>query len=135
MKSKSTIWIVVLVVLACIVGFNGCSTYNSLMEQEEGVKNAWAKVEVQYQRRFDLIPNLVATVKGYAQHESETLQGVTNARAGIAPSNQADKSAVENATAQLSDAYQKAKGLENSDMSTEQQFKNYTGPKTTSIRL
>lgn len=57
--------------------------YNKLVEQEQTVEQAWAQVENQYQRRADLIPNLVNTVKGYAEHESETLQGVTNARAGL----------------------------------------------------
>lgn len=55
--------------------------YNSLVEQQQSVDQAWAQVENQYQRRADLIPNLVNTVKGYSTHESETLQKVTEARA------------------------------------------------------
>lgn len=55
--------------------------YNSLVEQKQGVEQQWAEVQNQYQRRADLIPNLVATVKGYAAHESETLEKVTQARA------------------------------------------------------
>lgn len=55
--------------------------YNSLVEKQQGVDQAWAEVENQYQRRADLIPNLVATVKGYATHEEETFQKVTEARA------------------------------------------------------
>jgi LemA protein len=54
--------------------------YNGLMSAEEGVMKQWANVESQYQRRSDLIPNLVATVKGYAAHESETLENVVAAR-------------------------------------------------------
>ncbi|MCM1162718.1 MAG: LemA family protein [Muribaculaceae bacterium] len=55
--------------------------YNSLVEQKQGVEQQWAEVQNQYQRRSDLIPNLVATVKGYATHESETFEKVTQARA------------------------------------------------------
>ena len=67
-----------LVAIALLV-FGG--TYNSLVQSEEGVSSAWAQVENVYQRRLDLIPNLVETVKGYAKHESETLQAVVEARA------------------------------------------------------
>ena len=55
--------------------------YNGLVKQQESVETAWAQVENQYQRRADLIPNLVETVKGYAKHESETFENVINARA------------------------------------------------------
>ena len=54
--------------------------YNTMVEKDEGIKGAWAKVESQYQRRSDLIPNLVETVKGYAEFEQETLTGVIEAR-------------------------------------------------------
>ncbi|KAA6331027.1 hypothetical protein EZS27_020330 [termite gut metagenome] len=57
------------------------ASYNDLVSAEETVSKQWANVESQYQRRADLIPNLVATVKGYASHESETLEGVVAARA------------------------------------------------------
>ena len=56
-------------------------TYNGFVRMDEEVKTAWAQVETQYQRRSDLIPNLVNTVKGYAAHERETLEGVVEARA------------------------------------------------------
>lgn len=55
-------------------------TYNSIVRLDEGVTSAWSQVESQYQRRVDLVPNLVATVKGYAGHERGTLEAVTNAR-------------------------------------------------------
>lgn len=60
--------------------FSSCN-YNSLVEKNQEVEQSWAEVQNQYQRRSDLIPNLVATVKGYATHESETLEKVTQARA------------------------------------------------------
>ena len=74
---KSTIIILVIVAAVAIWAI---SAYNSLVKMEEGVESAWAQVENVYQRRADLIPNLVATVKGYAAHESETLEGVIAAR-------------------------------------------------------
>lgn len=80
---KSSIILIVVVVLVAILGFQGCSTYNGLVSAEEELNNKWANVESQYQRRLDLIPNLVNTVKGYAAHESETLEALTKARAGL----------------------------------------------------
>jgi LemA protein len=65
-----------------VVLLSGCG-YNSLQQQDEQIKQAWAEVLNQYQRRADLIPNLVQTVKGYAQHEEDVLLGVTNARAKV----------------------------------------------------
>ena len=86
---KSTIIIIAVAVLAVVWGITG---YNGLVSMDEGVQTKWADVETQYQRRADLIPNLVNTVKGYAAHESETLQAVVEARAkatsmNIDPSN------------------------------------------------
>ena len=66
--------------LGAASGLQSCN-YNSLVEKQQGVDQKWAEVENQYQRRSDLIPNLVSTVKGYSTHESETLQKVTEARA------------------------------------------------------
>ena len=77
-KSKS-FWIIV--ALAVLLFFWTKGVYNNLVTQDEGVKTAWSQVENQYQRRADLIPNLVNTVKGYAAHEKNTLEGVMNARA------------------------------------------------------
>lgn len=68
-------------VILVILFIGGCSSYNSMIEKEMTVEEAWANVENQYQRRADLIPNLVNTVKGYASHESTTLQNVIDARA------------------------------------------------------
>lgn len=60
------------------------NVYNQLVSMDEGIKSAWAQVENQFQRRADLIPNLVATVKGYAAHEREVLEGISDARARMA---------------------------------------------------
>lgn len=82
MKSKRTLITIVCIVgilLICSVG--GCNTYNKMVGLEEGVDQSWSEVETQYQRRADLIPNLVNTVKGYATHESQTFEKVTEARA------------------------------------------------------
>ena len=77
---KALPWIVVLGILAIIVLWVA-NAYNSFVAAEEEVESAWSQVENQYQRRADLVPNLVATVKGYAAHEQETLEGVIEARA------------------------------------------------------
>lgn len=81
MRSKGTIVLVVILLLVGFAGCAGCNTYNSLVSAEEQVETAWANVETQYQRRADLIPNLVNTVQGAADFEQETLQSVTEARA------------------------------------------------------
>ncbi len=81
MKTKKmTVTLIVLAVVAIVV-FWAIGAYNGLVKSEEKVKTAWSQVENVYQRRADLIPNLVATVKGYASHESATLEGVVEARA------------------------------------------------------
>lgn len=69
-----------LIGLLAMTSLSSCN-YNSLVEKQQNVDQAWAQVENQYQRRSDLIPNLVETVKGYSTHESETLTKVTEARA------------------------------------------------------
>ena len=74
---KEWIWIGVVAVVAIFF----YATYNGFVNREEGLKSAWSNVETQYQRRADLIPNLVNTVKGYAAHETQTLNEVTEARA------------------------------------------------------
>ncbi len=79
--NKTVITLIVIVALIGVTFLIGIGKYNSLVSLEEGVDGQWANVENQYQRRADLIPNLVATVKGYAAHESETLEGVVSARA------------------------------------------------------
>jgi LemA protein len=71
-----------LVVLLVVTGLSGCG-YNAIQRQDEVVKQQWSEVLNQYQRRADLVPNLVNTVKGYAQHEEKVLTEVTNARAKV----------------------------------------------------
>ncbi len=80
MKTNSIILISVVAVIV-IAFFWGMSSYNGLVTKQEDVISQWSNVENQYQRRSDLIPNLVSTVKGYATHESSTLEGVVAARA------------------------------------------------------
>lgn len=72
--------LIVVVALAVLAGCNATSAYNGMVEGEEAVSTSWSSVETQYQRRADLIPNLVNTVKGYANHESATLEAVVAAR-------------------------------------------------------
>ena len=93
-----TLAIVAVIVIWCVSGYNG------LVSMDEGVQNKWADVETQYQRRADLIPNLVNTVKGYAAHEKETLEGVVKARSEAT----SVKIDAENMTAEQMAQYQKA---------------------------
>jgi LemA protein len=81
MRSKGTIALLIVVLLVAFAGCAGCGSYNTLVSMDEGVENAWGNVQTQYQRRADLIPNLVNTVKGAAEFEQGTLESVTNARA------------------------------------------------------
>jgi LemA protein len=78
MKRIVTLWLLVLATLS----LGGCG-YNTLQSQDEGIKAAWGEVLNQYQRRADLVPNLVNTVKGFAAQEKDVLLGVTNARAKV----------------------------------------------------
>lgn len=105
MNKKTLTWIVVLGVLAIVIIW-GVGRYNAIITAEENVNTAWSQVENQYQRRADLIPNLVETVKGYAAHESATLEGVIAARA------KATQVVVDptNATAEQIAAFQAAQG-------------------------
>lgn len=102
-KNKGLIITIVVIVLVALWGI---LSYNGLVGMDEKVSNKWANVETQYQRRSDLIPNLVNTVKGYAKHESQTLEAVMAARS------QATQVKIDpsNCTPQQLAAYQKAQG-------------------------
>ena len=76
---KHLTWIIPVAIVVIIIMW-AAGGYNGMVALDEGVQNKWADVETQYQRRADLIPNLVSTVKGYAAHESETLESVVKAR-------------------------------------------------------
>ena len=98
--------LIITIVVIALVAIWGISSYNGLVSMDENVSNSWANVETQYQRRSDLIPNLVNTVKGYAKHESETLES------GMAARSQATQVKIDpsNCTPQQLAAYQKAQG-------------------------
>ncbi|HEY7176992.1 MAG TPA: LemA family protein, partial [Micromonosporaceae bacterium] len=113
--------------LACLVAFLviawGLVTYNKLVRQRNQVQASWAQIDVQLKRRYDLIPNLVETVKGYAEHERGTLEAVVQARntainaAGAPPATRAEAENALTATLSrlfaLSEAYPNLKANEN----------------------
>ena len=101
---KKRLGLVITLVVACVIAVWCVTGYNGLVSMDEGVQNKWADVETQYQRRADLIPNLVNTVKGYAAHEKETLEGVVKARSEAT----SVKIDAENMTAEQMAQYQKA---------------------------
>lgn len=103
MKNRS---LIICGIIVAVLAFWGIGKYNAMAMAQENVEKSWADVETQYQRRSDLVPNLVNTVKGYAQHEQSTLEAVVNARTKatqmtIDPSN---------ATPEQIAAYQQAQG-------------------------
>lgn len=107
MNKKLITTVIVAVVILILFG-GGCSSYNGMVDADQAVQKQWGQVENQYQRRADLIPNLVNTVKGYAAHKSSTLQNVTDARAGLTKAyNDAQAITPEQAQANI-EAYQQA---------------------------
>ena len=81
MMNRTKLMLIIVTAVVAIAVLWVINSYNRMVTAEEAVTTEWANVESQYQRRADLIPNLVSTVKGYATHESETLEAVVNARA------------------------------------------------------
>lgn len=104
-------WIIILVLI--VAAIMSVSKYNTMVGMEESVSEQWANVETQYQRRADLIPNLVSAVKGYAAHEKDVFESVTKARAS-ATSVKIDAS---NLTAENIRKFQAAQGSLNSALS------------------
>ena len=117
--------VVLLVIIILVV--SGVGTYNTMVAGEETINGEWAKVETQYQRRSDLIPNLVSTVKGYAAHEQSTLDAVVSARA---KATQVTLSA-DNLTPENIEAFQAAQGEVSSALSRfegQSEFSRIAGP-------
>lgn len=98
-------WIIIIAAIVLLVGYS-VSVYNNLVSQDETVATAWSNVENQYQRRADLIPNLVNTVKGYAAHEKETLDAVITARSKATQTS----ISMDELTPEKLQAYQQAQG-------------------------
>lgn len=106
MNKPKNLTAIIIAAVALLLVLWGVSGYNGIVEMDENVNNQWANVEAQYQRRTDLIPNLVSTVKGYAAHEKSTLEAVMQARS------QATQMKIDpaNCTPEQLAAYQKAQG-------------------------
>jgi LemA protein len=89
--------LIIILVIVVLVGLYAVFSYNRLVSLRNRIENAWAQIDVQLKRRYDLIPNLVETVKGYASHERETLDAVIEARnAGMNASGPHDQAEAEN---------------------------------------
>ena len=106
MNKPKNLTAIIIAAVALLLVLWGVSGYNGIVEMDENVNNQWANVEAQYQRRTDLIPNLVSTVNGYAAHEKSTLEAVMQARS------QATQVKIDpaNCTPEQLAAYQKAQG-------------------------
>lgn len=74
-------WVIVLVVVIAVIAIGTVASYNRFVSQKNMIKDAWANIDTELRRRYDLIPNLVSTVQGYATHEREVFENVTKARA------------------------------------------------------
>ena len=84
---KSHIAVIIIIAIIGLIALWGIGTYNSLISSKESVENEYANIEVQLERRADLIPNLVNTVKGYTQHEQKTIDKITTARENLIKAN------------------------------------------------
>lgn len=83
----------ILIILVIVLGLIFVIIYNDLIKQRNRVENSWAQIEVQLKRRYDLIPNLIETVKGYAKHEKTLFENITKARAAVMSANNVNETA------------------------------------------
>lgn len=100
--------LIVIAVIAVLIVVWGIGQYNRVIRTKNGVTNAWSQIDVQLKRRKDLIPQLVETVKGYARHESATLDEVTRMRTAATKANEAASNAIGSNSAEAEDAAEKA---------------------------
>ncbi len=121
-KTKKRVWLIGAIVLAALLLMGGCSTYNGLVGKQQAVKNEFSNVDVQLQRRADLIPNLVNTVKGYAQHEEKVFSDIADARSRLLNAKTVDEKA--DANAQVTGALGRLLALSESypNLKADQQF-------------
>ena len=126
---KSILWIVLGGLLLIVLIFGGCSVskYNSMVELNQNVEQTWGNVQNYYQRRADLVPNLVSTVKGAAAHEANTLQAVTDARAKVGSINITADNLTEETLKQYQEAQNELTQAMKSVMMVAESYPNITG--------
>ena len=126
---KSILWIVLGGLLLIVLIFGGCSVskYNTMVELNQNVEQTWGNVQNYYQRRADLVPNLVSTVKGAAAHEANTLQAVTDARAKVGSINISADNLTEETLKQYQEAQNELTQAMKSVMMVAESYPNITG--------
>lgn len=126
---KSILWIVLGGLLLIVLIFGGCSVskYNTMVELNQNVEQTWGNVQNYYQRRADLVPNLVSTVKGAAAHEVNTLQAVTDARAKVGSINITADNLTEETLKQYQEAQNELTQAMKSVMMVAESYPNITG--------
>lgn len=126
---KSILWIVLGGLMLIVLIFGGCSVskYNTMIELNQNVEQTWGNVQNYYQRRADLVPNLVSTVKGAAAHEANTLQAVTDARAKVGSINITADNLTEETLKQYQEAQNELTQAMKSVMMVAESYPNITG--------
>lgn len=126
---KSILWIVLGGLLLIVLIFGGCSVskYNTMVELNQNVEQTWGNVQNYYQRRADLVPNLVSTVKGAAAHEANTLQAVTDPRAKVGSINITADNLTEETLKQYQEAQNELTQAMKSVMMVAESYPNITG--------